>query len=169
MAKKTPNYSSLKAKAKDLFLKGKQQKEIAGLLNVSTVTVSNWVTAGNWKAERDARLNSSKNRTENIQAIIDYLSGQHVELLKKITEAELSGDIDKAKDLRIQANGIADDASKWGKRLNDIDKENRITLNMYLDVMDEIFRDMKGYNLEMYHETLDFQEQHVYKKSKQLG
>jgi len=167
--KKAPNYASLKIKAKDLFLKGKQQKEIAELLGVSTVTVSKWVNAANWKTERDARINSSNSRTENIREIIGHLSGQQVELLKKITEAEKTGKVDMAKELRIQADGVADDVSKWNKTLKDIDKDNRITLSVYLDVMDQVFRHLKSYSLELYHKTLDFQELHVYEMSKRIG
>jgi uncharacterized protein YjcR len=169
MAKTTPNYSSLKAKARDLYLKGTQQKEIAELLNITAVTVTGWVSRGGWKAERDARINSSETRTENIRSIIGYLSGQQVELLKKIATAEASGDIETAKDLRAQADGVADKVSKWNKTLNDMIKETRITLSVYLDVMDSIFRHMKGYDLELFHKTLDFQELHVHEMSKRLG
>ena len=92
-----PNYTSIKATAKEMFINGAQQKEIAQRLNISTVSVSKWVNEGGWKAERDARATSAKSRVENIHSIIGLLSEQQMELLKKIAEAENTGDIEAAK------------------------------------------------------------------------
>ncbi|MDR1172281.1 MAG: hypothetical protein LBL24_07505 [Bacteroidales bacterium] len=169
MARKIPNYTSLKAKAKDFFLKGKSQKEIAAFLGVSTVTLNNWVRDGNWKEERSARINSTASRSDNIHSIIDHLSGQQLELLKKISEAEQAGDAGKEKELRVLSKGLGDEVSKWNRLLADLKTESRISLSQYLEVMDDIFRHMKAYSLEMYHQTLDFQELHVCETSKRLG
>ena len=159
------NYTVLRATAKEMFIKGAQQKEIAQKLNISTVSVSKWANEGCWKVERDARATSAKSRVENIHSIIGLLSEQQMELLKKIAEAENAADIEAAKELRKQSDGIADHVSKWNRTLKDIDKENRISLSVYLDVMDDIFRHLKSYDLELYHKTLDFQELHVHQKS----
>ena len=164
-----PDYKKLQVKAKDLFIKGKKQKEIAESLHVSSVTVSNWAKEGNWKSLRNAELSKSKNRVENINSIIDYLSEMQIGLIKQIKEAESIGDTETAKELREKMAGIADDASKWDKRRKDLEKDSRITLSVYLDVMDSIFSHLKNYDSKLYQETIDFQEIHAHDTSKRLG
>ncbi len=44
--------------AKELYLQGKSQKEIAMLTGVTEKTISRWVTTGNWKTIRDAKVNT---------------------------------------------------------------------------------------------------------------
>ena len=55
-----------------------------------------------------------------------------------------------------------DDAiSKWNKALVTMDKESRVSLSGYLWVMEEVFQAMRGFNLDLYMKSLDFQEDHI--------
>jgi hypothetical protein len=42
-----------------------------------------------------------------------------------------------------------------------LEKENRITLSTYVDVMDQLFEAIKNYDAKIYLKLLDFQEQHL--------
>lgn len=159
------DYRKLKAEAKRLFMDGKSQKEIAEALKVSTVTLSTWSREGGWKAERDARLNNDRNRVENIRHIIGCLSEQKIKLLGEITLAEAAGDAEEVLKLRKAADSLADEVSKWNKSLQGMQTECRrqVTLAVYLEVMDSIFRDMQATAPELFRQSIDFQEAHVAK------
>ena len=73
-------------------------------------------------------------------------------------------------ELRKQSVNIADETSKWNKALNESYKgNNRITLSIYLEVMDSIFDYLRKWNPDIYNQTIDFQEQLLNEQSRILG
>ena len=50
-----------------------------------------------------------------------------------------------------------------------LDKENRISLGVYLDVMDDLFNALRIYDMAIYRSTLDFQEQYIQTITQRLG
>lgn len=54
MASKTQENLTKKNKARELYIKGTSQKDIAELLGVSRTTMSKWVTEGDWDKIRQA-------------------------------------------------------------------------------------------------------------------
>lgn len=165
------DYRKLKAEARRLFMDGKPQKEIAEIVKVSAVTLSTWCREGGWKTERDTRLNTEQNRMENIRNIIGCLSDQKLKLLGEIALAEAAGDADRVLQLRKSADSLADEVSKWNKSLQGMQTEGRrrITLAVYLEVMDSIFRDMQATAPELFRQSIDFQEAHIAKATQIYG
>jgi hypothetical protein len=155
--------------AKELFLQGKNQKEIAQLVNVQEKTIGSWVKKYGWKEERDARLNNSKSQADSLKTLIGKLSDQRIALIKKMEAAANADELDKYDDFQNKANKIADEVSKYNKALQTIDKENRISLTVYLDVMDSIFKAVQVFDTKLYMQLLDFQEQHLTDVSLKIG
>ena len=165
-------YRKLKKEAHDLYVRdGMMCKEISDRINVSERSVSNWINENDalWKKERQASVISSKKQGDNLKQIINILADQKLELLRMIDEAIAEGDSDKVLELRKQAAGLDNSVAQWGNQLKEVDKKNRITLAIYIDVMGRIFDAMKAYNAELYFKTLDFQENHLYEAAKMLG
>ncbi|HLT52600.1 MAG TPA: hypothetical protein VKZ97_01845, partial [Flavobacteriaceae bacterium] len=69
----------------------KTQKEIAEDLGLTEKTVGKWVSDGNWKALRDARINSSQNQATNIKSLISDLTDRAIEVNEKIKLIEAKG------------------------------------------------------------------------------
>ena len=147
--------------AKQLFIQGKNQKEIAVVVNVRESTVSSWVAKYGWKAERDARLGSSKNQLRNIKSIISSLAEQRIELQNELKAAKYIGDKELTQDKQKEIQTVDNGAAYWNKILINIDKENRVSLSVYLDVMDALFKALQEYNPKLYMKTLEFQEEHL--------
>ena len=97
------------------------------------------------------------------------LGSEKLELLRMIDEAIAEGDSDKVLELRKQAATLDNSVAQWGNQLKEVDKKNRITLAIYIDVMSRIFDAMKVYDADLYFKTLDFQENHLYEAAKMLG
>lgn len=159
-------YSMAKEKemklAKILYVEqGKTAKEISALVNVSEATLSKWVINENWKTLRNAFINKSSNRIDNIQQIISDLSEQRLDLGRKLKEAETKIDIDEIERLRGKIAQVDDAVSKWNKTLLTIDKENQVSLSAYLAVMEMVFDAMKAFDQKLYLQSLDFQEAHL--------
>lgn len=156
--------------AKELYIKGKSQKEIARLLNVVEKTVGVWVDKYGWKQERDARLNSEKSRTDNLKELIGALVEKRLQLTKELEELKVAkADSEAIAEKNREAVSIADEVAKYNKALENLDKTNRISLNVYLDVMDAIFQALQGYDPKLYIKLLDFQEVHLSDVSLKLG
>lgn len=137
---------------------GMTGKEIASELGVTEKTVSNWVNNHGWKNERNARIASSANQTENIRKIIAELAEDRIELTRKL---RIESKEDKPEDLRKQIAGIDDAISKWNKTLMNIDKENKLSLSVYIAVMEQIFEAMLRYDPALHANTIQFQELHL--------
>lgn len=169
------DYNKLRKSAYEMFMEqGKQQKDIATTLGLSEQTISKWVNDHGWKAQRTARSVNPRARTENIRTIIEMLSERRLKLFKDIADLETVEKKSKDQyqqliDLRDEAAGIDDSISKWNKTLANLDKENRISLGVYLDVMDDIFDAMRQSDINLYRTTVDFQEQHIQIITQRLG
>ena len=140
---------------------GKDACEISPLIKVSEVTLSKWVREGGWKAERDARNSSPHLSIGNIKKIMGSLGEDRLRLTKDLRQAEANIDTDGATEFRKQISRVDDAISKWNKALGTMDKESRVSLSSYLWVMEEIFQAMRGFNLDLYMKSLDFQEDHI--------
>lgn len=140
---------------------GKTAKEISPLINVSEATISKWVNKFGWRDHRNARLSNPSMRTENIRSLINELSEQRLDLSRKLKEAEASGDLDFIKETRKNIAQVDDGVSKWNKTLENITSENRISLSVYLTVMDMVFEAMKAFDEALLLKTVDFQEYHL--------
>ena len=161
-------YLKLKNEAHDIYVRdGMMCKEISERINVSERSVSNWINENDalWKKERQASVISSKKQGDNLKQIINILADQKLELLRMIDEAIAEGDSDKVLELRKQAAGLDNSVAQWGNQLKEVDKKNRITLAIYIDVMGRIFDAMKAYNAELYFKTLDFHYPNIFAAS----
>ncbi|CAA0228933.1 terminase gpP N-terminus-related DNA-binding protein [Tenacibaculum maritimum] len=148
-------------KAKELFLLGKNQNEIAAALNVQPKTIGQWVKKYGWKNERDARLGSSKSQIQNIKAIISGLAEDRIALSNTIKKAKEDGDKELIQESQKEISKIDNAAAYWNKALTNLDKENRISLSVYLEVMDDIFKALQKHNPKLFMKTIEFQEQHL--------
>lgn len=162
-----------KITAHNLFVQqSKSQKEIAIILKVTEKTVGRWVKEENWKAERNARFNGTKQRTERIKEVISSLTDDHLNVLKQIKEIESKTDKaskETVAKLRKQSSALSQDIAMQTKALERIDKEYKISLSTYLEVMDDIFEHLREYDKELYLRTLDFQNQHIQHIAQKIG
>ncbi len=155
--------------AKELILQGKNQKEVARLAKVQEKTIGEWVKKYGWREERDARFNSAKSHTESLKTLIGKLTERRLDLIRSMDEAHQVDDSERYDALETKANKLADEVSKYNKALVSLDKENRISLSVYLDVMDSIFKAIQVHNPKLYMELLTFQEQHLTDISLKIG
>ncbi|GGA84640.1 hypothetical protein GCM10008015_26770 [Flavobacterium palustre] len=156
--------------AKKLYVElYKTQKEIAEDLGVTEKTVGDWVKKFNWKQERDARLNNSTNRAENIKKVIAGLTDSALDVLEQIKVAEFNGDKEEALRLKKESTRIAQEVGMFQKSLEKMDKEFKISLSTYLEVMEDIFQALQNYDKQAYLATLDFQKTHLQSIAQKLG
>jgi predicted transcriptional regulator len=148
---------------------GKEQKEIAHLLGITEKTVGNWVGKYRWKSQREAHLNSSVQRLENIRKVVSDITEERLRLRREATEAKNRGDDELVREINKQVVGLDDAIAKWNKALAGFEKDNRVTLSLYLEVMDSIFDALARTDRELYLKTLDFQQEHVEAVSIRLG
>ena len=166
--------------AKELYTnQNKTPEEIAHKTGVTLRTVQRWIKDGNWKKLRDAKANGSPQRIERTQLVVDSLPDRIKQLIKDETKArkeleelEELGDYEELKEekailrvkvetLRAEAASIDDAISKWNKRIENLNKEGKITLSIYMEVMERIFEALRLSNEPLYMQTLDFQENHL--------
>lgn len=149
---------------------GKTAREVAELIGCAEKTIGEWVAKFGWKEERTARQASPAKRADNIKMIITNLSEDRLRLDREIRAIEASGGNPEAlAELRDRVSRLDDSVSKWNKALENIEKENRVSLATYLHVMDEIFSAMRLYDARLFMSTVEFQEQHIHKISISLG
>lgn len=148
--------------ARILFVEqGKSAKDIAVLLNVTEATLSKWVVKGNWRGLRAARIGTPVVRTDNIKQIINQLTDDRIAYSQELREAEQSKDAPLVMELFKRIANIDDAVSKWNKTLTNIDKDSKISLSTYLQVMEMIFDELKKFDEALYIKMLDFQEVHL--------
>ncbi len=155
--------------AKELFFQFKLQNEIARIVGVQEKTIGDWIRKYGWKKERDARFNGSKNQIQQIKKLIGILTEERISLIREIDDSKHQNNAEETKKLQKRANEIADEVSKYNKTLLTLDKENRISLAVYLDVMESIFKSIQKFNPKTYMELLTFQEEHLSEISLKLG
>ena len=148
---------------------GLTAKAIADIVNVSEKTIGDWVEKGNWKAVRDANLNGAQTRSANIKELISELTDQQLEINIEIKEAKAIGDKDRVIALRQQSATISQEVAIQTKALERMDCDNKISLSTYLEVMNDIFKNLEHFDKDVYLKTLDFQESHLSTISIKLG
>lgn len=179
MAKETE-----KRKAKIYYVEqGKTAKWIAEFLGLTEKTVGNWIKKYGWRELRNAKENGIDKRIDNIKEVIDDIiedrSAARLSLNKlklQLAKDQEAKDTDAIKSSKEQIGetkreivGYDDAISKWNKTLENFDKENKVTLSSYIHVMEEVFKDMQGYDQSLFLKTLEFQEQHINKVSITIG
>lgn len=156
--------------AKRLFIdKLMSQKEIAETVNVTEKTISRWVNEGNWRQLRDAKLNNSKSRTENIKKVIAELTNMTLQTLDKIKTAEAEGNQQELLDLKKETTRISQEVAMYQKALERLEKDFKISLSTYLEVMEDIFEALMKWDKKMYLKTIDFQKYHLQHIAEKLG
>ena len=155
-----------------LFVEQKKTaKEISQLVNVSEKTLSGWINADDerWKKDQRVRHTSPTQRVANIEQIISNMADERISKGRQLTEAEADGDHEKASDIRKDISKIDDAVSKWNKTLRDINKESKVPMSTYLEVMETIFQALQAHNPKLYMQTIDFQEKHIHDVSLKLS
>jgi len=148
--------------AKELYLGGKSQKEIAKIVGVQEKTISIWVNKFGWKVLRDAQLSKADNNIDNIKKIISDIADETFAVNLKINKET---DPEERKELRKYRNKLADEAAKWNKALENLDKQNKISFAIYLQVFEDIFNALRQNDQKLFLKTLDFQEEHIQQKA----
>jgi len=156
------------------------QSQTAEMLGISEKTISDWARAGGWRELRKARQSAVSTANNNLKNIISLLSEQRLRIEQEIHDAQRADDKDLELKLRKEASVISDDISKINKSLKDNEKSNGITLGLYIDIMDNIFNNMRaadlkircpkcGTEINLFDETLEFQAMLIQKKTIELG
>jgi transposase len=183
MPKKTSKkeYEKLKRAAYEyVVVQGYTQAETAEMLCISEKTLSDWARTGGWRELRKARQSAVSTANNNLKNIISLLSEQRLRTEQDIHEAQRTGDRELELTLRKEASIISDDISKINKSLKDNEKSNGITLGLYIDIMDDIFNNLRvaglkircpncATEIDLFGETLEFQAMLIQKKTIELG
>jgi transposase len=147
---------------------GMSAKAISDIVGVSEKTIGNWVEKGNWKAVRDANVNSSKNQAVNIKELISEMTEEQLRINEEIKAAKASGEKELVAELRKQSASISQEVAIQTKALERLE-DGKLSLSTYLNVMNDLFHSMEQYDKDLYHKTLDFQEAHLQTVSLKLG
>lgn len=147
--------------------KGYTAKQVAEMLSITPKTVGEWVKRYAWREEKEAREISATNRDKNRDEVLSDLATDRMKVRELILQEEDKPQPDRTliREWRKQISQIDDAVSKWNKAKMTAQKNDRIPLDVYLQVMDNIFDSLRLFNPELYADTLDFQEQHVYEIS----
>ena len=163
-----------------------EAKDIAAKLKVRPNTVGDWIKKGNWKKIRDANINQVGERLDRIQQVIDELSNERLEIIKRQKELPaliraLESEIkeipnknittpmlEEVANLKAELKNLKRDAvyndqgiAMWNKTLASFQAENKTTLTKYIEIMDKIFGDLRAKDEGLYMQTLDFQHAHI--------
>jgi len=165
-----PDYDRLKQMAYQYVVEqGKTQKEAARILGVAENTVSEWAIEGDWRGLRKTRQSSANTARDNIQNLISLLSDKRLNLEYKINDAKDADDKDLEIRLRKEAAQVSNEMAYHNKALGELNKDKGITLGQYVDTFDDIFSSLRGYNPELFEQTIEFQTMHLRRKSNELG
>lgn len=148
---------------------GKTAKACAQLIGVTEATMSRWVDKGKWKAERDSKLFSAKEQIKNIKNIINNCAEERLALNEQLNSAIKDNDRETTLQIRQKMAGLSDEVSKWNKALVHLDKQNKIELSTYIQVMKEIFKAIQLEHPTTYLKLIDFQENFIRKKAIEIG
>ena len=164
-----------------LFVKeGLSAKEISEKTKTRPNTIGDWITKGNWKKLRDAELNQSKDRLDRIHEVIDSLSTDRLETMTEIKKTKQviseEEDPEKIKDLReflsylnTKIVGIDQGVAMWNKTLLTFHKDNKVSLTVYIEIMNRVFEDLRAKDENLYMKTLDFQHNHLLEATTQFN
>jgi transposase len=162
----------LKTAAKIMFIEhGKSQVEIHQILGVSVQTLTKWVNdpKDNWKQQRTARLNATEKRAEDIKTVIGTLTERRLELFKLIPEAQAKKDKMEVMMLQKETVAMGQEIAMYSKALEAVEKSNKPSLRLYLEIMDAIFKALAEHDKDLYLQTVDFQENHISAVAETLG
>ncbi len=148
---------------------GKTFKESARLAGVTEKTVGKWAEEFGWKNKRIAQTNSKNSQIRNIKEILSLFAEEQLDLARQLKDANTNDDKEEVLNIRSQMASIGDQVSKWNKTLENINKANKITLEVYLNVMESIFKSVQVHSPKLFSDLLDFQEEHVHEISVKLG
>jgi rRNA processing protein Gar1 len=141
---------------------GKTAKECAKLVNVTEKTVGGWVDKYDWKKQRHAQVFSKDSKINNVKEIIGNIAEDYLKLQKQLNQATADKDGELVESIRSQMATKSDEAAKWNKHLQTIDKENKIGLATYLYVMEDIFKALRQKQPQIFMQLIEFQEQHLH-------
>jgi predicted transcriptional regulator len=159
-----------RAIAKDYFVSlRKSQKDISQLLGVSEQTLTRWANQDNWKAARDAKLNTSIERAEAIKDVISLITTRRLEVFKEIEDAKKLEDKQQVLILQRESAALSQEVAMQTKALEKMEREHKISLAVYLEVMDDIFKALAAYDSKIHMMTLDFQDSHLSTISLKIG
>lgn len=149
----------------------KTAKEISALLPVSEKTIGDWILKNGWKAQRDNKVNSNKNQLDKIRELIAIKSERAISIERELQKAKLDPKRNQEliAILTQESIGLSDEISKWNKTLENLDRENKISLSSYLEIMDNIFKSMQKDYPDVYVNTIEFQEKHLNEISLKYG
>ena len=166
------DYEKLRRAAYEyVVVQGYDQNQVAEMLKVTPVTVSNWANTGpegRWLDLRKARMQCTSTDTDNIRKLIRVMSEQRLQIEESILDAQKDGDIKEEIRLRSEASRLSDEMSKMNKTLITLDKSN-YSLGTFIDVMDEIFNSLRQFDEALWEKTIDFQSNIVRRKTNELG
>ena len=163
-------YQKLKFTAYEyVVVQGKTQKETAELLGLTEQTISDWSRTDGWKEQREGRQQSSRTEAENIRQIIRLNSERRLEIEGEISTAVKVTDKKLEAELRSEANRLSDNSAKWAKTLREMEKNNKYSLGELINMMDDLFTDMRQHDPELFEKTISFQQYYIRKKTQELG
>ncbi len=149
--------------ARILFVEQKKTaKEVSQLVGVTEKTIGTWITKYKWKEARNAAIAAKENQLSNLYQIVDDLVADRIKLSKELKSCN---DGDRQREIRENIAGIDNTINRYNKQIELRNKNNTVTLGVYLSVMKGIFDALQRYNIELYLKTLDFQEHHIQEQS----
>lgn len=164
------DYNKIKRAAYELVVqKGLSQKEASTQLGISEKTMSEWAQEDEWKSQREARQQDYRTDVDNIKQIIRLISKRRIALEKEMQDVQIQGDEKKEIELRKEANKLSDEVSKYSKTLSELERENKYTLGIFINVMDDIFTAMRQYDETLFNQTIPFQQILIRKRTQELG
>ena len=76
-------------------------------------------------------------------------------------EAETRGNAEEVAKILQKIAGVDDGVSKWNKTLENLTKEDKLSISDHLVVMERLFDALRRYDERLYLATLDFQEHYL--------
>ena len=163
-------YDKLKYSAYELVvIQGYTQKRTAETLGVTEQTISAWAIEEDWRNQREGRQQDYKTDVANVKQIIRLTSKRRLDLELEIHDAQKLGDDKLEKELRKESLQIGDELSKLTKTLAGLEKDNKYTLGEFINVMDDIFTNMRQFDEDLFVKTIPFQTYYVRKRTQELG
>jgi transposase len=135
---------------------GKTAKAIAEQLNVNEHTLGDWIAKGNWKALREAHVNTPDRLVSNLRELIGTLTERRLELERKRPETD-----EEKVTLSEEKIRLADEISKWNKALENAQDDAIISLGDYIRVCEDIFPALHESFPRMVKDLAEFQRRHI--------
>ena len=101
--------------------------------------------------------------------MIAELTDVTLDTIEKIKVAEFNGDKQDVLALKKEATRISQEVAMYSKALEKMEKDFKISLSTYLEVMEDIFQSLQNWDKDIYIKTLDFQKSHLSTIAQKLG